>query len=297
MTHPEPTFNAVCLAVDGSSYAETATRYAAFLGRRLHLPLYALHIIDAGLLGGTDLGGVGGGVGGGALIATPTTLGADLHEAAVHEALETRGEALLAGVQALAERVVSSQVHTELRTGLTADEILQGAHEDDLLVLGRQGEGAGGGADGAAPRLGGVAERVLRRAPGAVLVTPERFREPRRLLLAYDGSEAAAQALPYALAFAASLELPLVAVSVQDDPALAETHLEVVRRAAQGHPALSVSTHVLRGDATQVILEALQEGDVLAIGAFGEGRLSEFFRGSTTEALLRGAEVPVLLHS
>lgn len=66
--------------------------------------------------------------------------------------------------------------------------------------------------------------------------------------------------------------------------------------AASRRGELTLSKHVLEGEVVPAIVETLQEGDLLAIGAFGEGRLSAFFRGSTTEALLRGAEVPVLLH-
>lgn len=50
------------------------------------------------------------------------------------------------------------------------------------------------------------------------------------------------------------------------------------------------------GDPAEAILSATQEGDIIAIGAFGAGRLAEFFRGSTTGHIVRKANVPVLLH-
>lgn len=59
MIHTDPTLSAVRLAVDGSPYAEAAARYAALLSRRLALPLYAVHVIDTGLLGGASLGDFG----------------------------------------------------------------------------------------------------------------------------------------------------------------------------------------------------------------------------------------------
>lgn len=277
----------VCLAVDASTYAETAARYAAFLGRRLKLPLHALHVVDSRLFSAT--GFVGAGVGD--LVGSPALQ----FDSELQGVLEARGRTLLAQAQALAERESVAEIHTELRTGLPAAELSERGSASDLLVLGRQGDGA---QRKQPSRLGSVVERVVRNAEGAVLVTPEEFLEPQRLLLAYDGSDEAIQALPYAVAFAERLRLPLLAVSVDDDEAVAEAHLGAVRDfVSQRAQGLSLTTEVQRGPPAETILAAVRPGDVLAIGAFGEGRLTEFFRGSTTDTLLRSAEVPLLLHS
>lgn len=292
-TLPMTLFETVYLTVDASTHAETAARYAALLGGRLGLPLHALHVVDSRLFSGTGL--VGAGVGD--LVSSPGMQ----FDGELQEALEARGRTLLAQVQALAEGEGVREIHTELRTGLPAAELSERAGASDLVVLGRQGDGA---QQNRSSRLGSVVERVIRHAQGAVLVTPAEFLEPQRLLLAYDGSDEAIGALPYAVAFAERLGLPLLAVSVDDDEAVAEAHLGAVRdfisQHAQGlslDTSLNPNTEVLRGEPTEAILAAVRSGDVLAIGAFGEGRLTEFFRGSTTEALLRAAEVPVLLHS
>jgi nucleotide-binding universal stress UspA family protein len=82
----------------------------------------------------------------------------------------------------------------------------------------------------------------------------------------------------------------------REEDTLAGAHLEAVHYAASRQGELVLTRHVLQGKVVPATLETLGEGDLLVMGAFGESRLSEFFRGSTTEALLRGAEVPVLLH-
>ena len=107
------------------------------------------------------------------------------------------------------------------------------------------------------------------------------------------GAEAA---LGYTFGLARALKLPVLAVNVSDDEGAAETVLGRVRaRAAEENVKLVSETQ--RGEPGAAIAEAAREGDLIVIGAFGAGRLAEFFGGSTTEEVIVGAEVPVLLHS
>lgn len=273
----------IFLAVDASSFAESATRYAAYVSQRLQLPLSAVHILDS------------------RLAAIPSTLDAGVgdmsmmlpeYNSGVEEVLEEQSQEIKAKTEKrLSELGV--KVALEVRAGLPAEEIVGAIPHDALCVLGKQGESA---EFGGSPRLGGVAERVVRRAEGAVLLTPETFTEPKRLLLGYDGSEGAEGALEVALVLSERLALPLVALSVHDDPAEAEAQLAEVRERAR-RDGLRLSTQALSGKPVEAILGATEPGDVIAIGAFGAGRLAEFFGGSTTSHIVRGAEVPVLLHS
>ncbi len=276
-------FSSLLLAVDASPYAAAATRYAGFLSQQLGLPLRALHVLDA------------------RAAATPITFGAGMADVtlltpqfdpAAQTVLEEQAEAVRTKTDAELGRLGLS-VQLEVVTGTPVPDLLERADAQTLLVMGKAGESAAAGED---VRLGGGAERAVRRAEGAVLLAPERFTEPGRLLLGYDGSSGAEAALGYTFGLACALKLPVLAVNVGDDEGAAEAVLERVRaRAAEENVALEAETR--RGEPGTAITEAAREGDLIVIGAFGAGRLAEFFGGSTTEEIIVGAGVPVLLHS
>lgn len=275
--------SSLLLAVDTSPYADSATRYAAFFARRLKVPLRALHVLDSRVASAPSV--IDAGMG-------DMTLMTPEFDAGIQDVLEERASEVKTRTEGLL-RELGAETTLEQRSGLPTTEILDASGADTLVVLGKQGESTDLRGK---PKLGGVAERVVRRAEGAVLLVPETFAEPNRLLLGYDGSAGAEGALEYALTLAQQLDLPLLALSVDDDLAAAQEQLaEVQARAVRDH--LRLETAALSGDPVETILNAAKPGDLLAIGAFGSSRLAEFFGGSTTGELIRGASVPVLLHS
>ena len=236
--------------------------------------------------------------------AAPSTFGAGMADVTlltpqfdpgVEAVLEEQAEAVRTKTDAELGRL-GLDTRLEVATGTPVPDLLERADAQTLLVMGKAGESAAAGAEA---RLGGVAERAVRRAEGAVLLVPKSFTEPGRLLLGYDGSSGAEAALEYTFGLARALKLPVLAVNVSDDERAAEAVLGRVRaRAAEENVTLAAETR--RGEpgvAIAAIAGAVQEGDLIVIGAFGEGRLAAFFGGSTTAEIIVGAEVPVLLHS
>ena len=270
----------ILLAVDASENAKVATSYAIYLTRVLDAVLDVVYVMDTRLINTpywTDYGA----------ISLPVTRFSD----EMRQVLEAQGKRVLEGVL---ERTQEAEVRcrTEVRTGIPAVEIIDAAKDCDLIVLGRYGESS---TLEERKSLGAVAERVLRSATHPVFVASDAFVEPQRIVLGFDGSERAREAMTYATELAERLKLPLVAVSVHADEVVASKRLEIVRSYTAAHD-LEVSTQVLGGDAAEGILASLAEGDLLAMGAFGEGRIREWLLGSTTEAVLREARQPILMH-
>lgn len=273
--------NTLLLAVDASPYAEAAARYAAFFSQQLKLPLEVLHVLDsraAGTPASFD-------------VAVDDTMMTPQFDASIQEVLEARADELKVHIDAVLKRLgLSAEV--ELTSGGPAGAILERAGARTLSVLGKEGEAA---ELGSTTRLGSVAERVVRRAEGAVLLVPPQFFKPERVLLGYDGSAGAEAALEYTLALAQHLKVPVLALNAQDDEAAAQAQLGTVRARTE-REGLRLETEYRYGDPAEAILSATREGDLIAIGAFGAGRLAEFFRGSTTGTIIRQSNVPVLLH-
>jgi nucleotide-binding universal stress UspA family protein len=270
----------ILLAVDASENAKVATSYAIFLARALDAVLDVVYVMDTRLINTpywTDYGA----------ISLPVTRFSD----EMRQVLESQGKRVLEGVLERTQEA-GLRCRTEVRTGIPALEIMDAAKDCDLIVLGRYGESS---MLEERKSLGAVAERVLRSATQPVFVASDVFTQPRRIVLGFDGSDRAREAMTYATELSGRLKVPLVALSVHADEAVASQRLDVVRNYADAH-GLEVSTQVLEGDAAEAILASASEGDLIAMGAFGEGRIREWLLGSTTEAVLRGARQPVLMH-
>lgn len=207
-------------------------------------------------------------------------------------------------------------------------EIVRVAHEAgaSLIVMATHGRGALGRFT-----YGSVTDRVARTAKVPVLVVRADERldvnaaglaAVRRLLVPYDGSEIAAQAIPVAAAYAAQLgaEVHLLRsvnpvnqasasfsfpASVTGDVSLYETLLDQDRadaetslRDAAGQfkaAGVPVTTQVEIGPAAHDIADAAKPGDVIVMTSHGRSGFGRWLLGSVAEKLVREAPVPVLL--
>lgn len=141
----------------------------------------------------------------------------------------------------------------------------------------------------------------------------------RKILLAYDFSDASNRALLFAAPLATKLgsELHLVHVHVdvydgrsdpsaaipwasqdQDERYVRFLHSEMHNAAAsQVHEqARSLTYHVLRGDPVKRIEELAEQlgADLLCIAATGKGAVQRALLGSVAQQILRTSRVPVL---
>jgi nucleotide-binding universal stress UspA family protein len=270
----------ILLAVDASENAKVARTYANFLAYKLDAVLDAVYVMDARLINTpywTDYGAV--------------SLPVARFSEEMQQILESQGHVVLKEVTQSAEEA-GIKVRTELRKGIPALEILEAAKDCDLIVMGRHGESS---KLERARGLGAVAERVVRSSSQPVFIAPDAFQEIKRVLICFDGSDRAREAMSYAVELSRRLALSVHAISVSDDAALAKRRLEVVSNYCEAHE-VTPTTQALSGDPADAILETAQEGDLIAMGAFGEGRIRQWLLGSTTEGVLRAAEQPLLLH-
>ncbi len=266
----------ILLATDGSAPAKSAEALAFFLARRLGAELVALFVKDVRLVRFPELLDFGA-------ISVPVPT---YHEA-IDAALEARGKAVL---ERLAREAGDVRFEGILRTGVPYEVIAREARTFDLVAIGRAGDQEGHEATG----LGSTAERVARTSPVPVLVAALDFVEPKRLVVGYDGSDSAARALHFAADLLEGLPLEALVASVDEDleraAALAAEGVEYLKaHGAVAHPK------ALAGDPARELVAFAEPSDLLAMGAFGRGRVFELLLGSTTEYVLRRAACPVAL--
>lgn len=175
--------------------------------------------------------------------------------------------------------------------GRVQDVLVEESRAHDLLVVGK----AGSSADAAAATLGDHVEAVARQAYCPVLVVPPGATLGGRILVAYDGSVVSHRALTTATRLAAVQDafLRVVVVAGEEEGyellAKARAYLESHERAAElerrdGHPAEILLEEAARWDA-----------HILAMGAFGHGRISQLFGRAATHRILESVDRLALL--
>ena len=268
----------VLLATDGSGPALAAEKLAGWLAYKTEAVLEVLYVRDIRLIRMPELMDWGA-------ISIPVPV---YHEE-IEKVLSARAEAVLERVRRETE---SGGVRVELvvETGVPYQVIVEEARTVDLVVLGRAGEASGHEATG----LGSTVERVIRTSPTPVIVAALEPREPRRLLLAYDGSDPATRALHVAAELAGALGLPVVVLTINDDALKAESLAAEAASYFEDH-GLHAEIQTAAGEPDERILEAQTPDDLLAMGAFGKGLIRNLLLGSTAELVLRRAVGPVLV--
>jgi nucleotide-binding universal stress UspA family protein len=141
-------------------------------------------------------------------------------------------------------------------------------------------------------------EKVLRQSARPVVVVPPRRGGSGPVVVAYDGGLHAARALQAFQALGIESAAEVLVVSVHEDAPEAVERAEraIAFLASHGIPALRASV-AAPGPVAPAILRVVEDVDarLLVAGMRDRRRLTELFTGSTTQALLRGAQVPLFL--
>ena len=164
----------ILVALDGSEHAAAALEYALWMAERTRGRVTGLHVVDIVSIEGSFMHDISG------------SLGFEPYldfSAKMREALRERGDVLLDAFDARCrERSIASD--RVLGMGIVANEICEHARLADLVAIGHRGINE----QFSTGLLGSTTESVTRKSPKPVFVSPMRFVEPKRPLLAYDGS-------------------------------------------------------------------------------------------------------------
>lgn len=270
----------ILVPTDGSESAELGVRYAIALAKRLGGTLTALYVVDIKLLEGPFLRDLSASLG---------TAPYVNYQNNIAQLLEERGKASLQVVQdvAAAEEVPCD---VSLVTGVVHRAIVEASELADLVVMGRAGE-HNAWLDGL---VGSTTEAVARRAKAPVLVTGVPTPGDGPLLVAYDGSPNARQALKTAASVAEDWGRPL-SVLVVGGPEADAVQAEAVAYFSDR----PVNPEFLRKDGDPgpaiVAISADIGASGIVMGAYGHAKVIELVAGSTTAYTLNNAACPVLL--
>jgi len=188
----------ILVGIDTSDHSRNAQAYAFYFARLFSATLIGLHVVDIVSIEGSFFHDISG------------SLGLEPYldfSSKMREVLTARGRGVLDEFAAAAKRE-NLGVETVLDMGIVANQICERARSADLVMIGHRGVNE----RFSTGLLGSTAESVARKSPRQMFISPNRFRDVKRPVLAYDGSERASRAMRSAAEFANVIGVPLTVV-------------------------------------------------------------------------------------
>lgn len=283
------TENKVLACVDKSHYADFATDYAAWAAKRMEAPLEILHVIDRHpevAVGEDHSGAIGIDVQENLLSALST------EEESRSKRAREEGRLFLKRLRERAIEAGVTSTDVRQRYGELEETLAELQPEVRLYVLGRRGESA----EATQRDLGRNVEYVVRALKKPILTVTEGFKEPRRVMIAFDGGIVTRRGVEMVAASPLFRGLPVHLLMSGSKSGDAEKQLEWARTTLVAAGFEAPAEHV-PGDAERVIAEKVQEQeiDILIMGAYAHSSLRGLLFGSKTRDLLRSSKVPTLL--
>lgn len=283
----------VLACVDQSHYADTVADYAAWAARRMDAPLELLHVIDRHLEQGSGEDHSGA-IGFNAQEHLLSTLSDK--DAAVARAKREQGRIFLNRLRERALAAGAPSADLRQRHGALDDTLAEQEDGVRLFVFGRRGASAETTQPGSATTLGGKVERVVRALHKPILTVTEGFKEPERVLLAFDGTAVTRKGVDMIANSPLFKGLPIHILMSGVDTA------DTARQIAWAKDTLTaagfeVVADILPGDPEAVIAREVKARDIdmLLMGAYAHSPLRALVFGSKTTDLLRAATIPTLL--
>ncbi|MGC3874741.1 universal stress protein [Halomonas sp. GXIMD04776] len=278
----------VMACIDGSGYSAAVSDYAVWASQRLAAPLTFLHVLDNHQP--PEEGNLSGNIGLGSREHLLEEL-ASLDERRARIAQE-QGRTMLDAARERAREQGNEDPQARQRNGELVETLSDLESEIRLLVLGKRGESA----HLASEHVGSNLERVVRAMHRPILMVPNDYRAPQRVMVAFDGSKSTRKGIEMIAASplfkGLSLHIVMVGAEVSDFRAQLDWALDTLKNvgfAVQG---------AIRAGEVEATLRAYQQEhaiDLLVMGAYGHSRIRHLLVGSTTSAMLRKADIPLLL--
>jgi len=251
-------FRDILVAIDGEEAGWNALEHALFAAQHEEAHLYGIHIVSSE----TEKDG---------------------------ERVQTLQAAFNSRCQAAG---VTGRLVVE--TGEVAPTITDRARWTDLVVLSLSFPPA----PRPIARLGSGLSTLIRRSPRPLLMVPRAWTKPRltRVLLAYDGSPKAEEALFVATYISSQWDIPLVVMTVTEGSGSTS---EILGRAQQYLNEQGVQPTMVERQgpvAAEIMVTAEEQGcDLITMGGYGFTPLLEVALGSVVDEVLRTSRRPMLI--
>lgn len=274
----------ILCCIDGKNYSQSACDYAVHISNNMNLPLRFLHIIEhtsksdsLDLSGNISLGEKDD------MIEEYTN-----EESIKNKNLIKEGKTLLNDLKQRAKQECKNEITILQVHGDLLETIVEVENQTAVLVIGI--------ASKENHKIGDNVKDIIRSIHKPILLVNSEFIEPKKLLLAYNGSNESKKLLNETSAKPIFKDIIREIVNINDDK-IASAKLVDEAKEIFEKQNIKVNTSVLSGEPSSTILNYFEEKDfdVLAMGAFGNSRIKEFIFGSFTSKILANIKKPILL--
>jgi nucleotide-binding universal stress UspA family protein len=273
----------ILVPTDGSPNSKVALDYGVYVTSLFDATITGLNVIDIRALEGPFLGDISGSLG-----FSPF----QNYLPKFQQILDERGSLIL---EDLKKYCLEKSIDPKIKrlTGIIPNIITEEAKKVDLVVIAQRGEHE----KWSTGLLGSTTESVVRKSPRPVLVTPNEFREFKKVIIAYDGGVESNKALKMAceilLNLSCSLEVVFVTNDEEKSKELADEVTEFV-----GPYHMDIKIKHLKGEPAKTILTYAEQNniDLIVMGAFGHSRIHDLILGGTTAYIIRKSTIPILLN-
>lgn len=279
----------ILACVASTAASDVVADYAAWAARKLQAPMELLHVLDrhVELATGQDHSGA---IGLGAQEKLLAKLSTE-DEECTRVARET-GRVFLSRLR---ERAVASgavSVDTRLRHGEVEETLAEQQDGSRLLVIGRAGSSASNKSRG----LGKHLEWVVRSVNRPVLVTPEVYLEPSKVLFAFDGSGVTRKGIEMLAASPLLKGLSLHLLMSGTNNAQGQRQMDWAVQLLK-NAGMAATSEFASGGPQDAVAHAIrtQGFNFLVMGAYIHSPLRSLFVGSKTSEMLKASKVATLL--
>jgi len=267
----------ILVGTDGSEASGVAERFAVDLAARLDARLNGVAVVEDRLTRALRDDGLG---------LPPPPL------EALAKYLRDRADA--AG-RRLAESARSASVEASVDTldGIADDRLIERSQNADLIVVGRDGQDT----DFRSGLIGSTVNGVIRKAALPALVVPRGAQLSGPILLAFDGSPGSRIGAKLAVQLATRLAEPIHVFVDSKDKGRAIARFDEVRGLVGSLPVpvREISSTLGRPDVKIIDSAREAHAGMIIMGAYGRNRITEYFLGSNSAAVVRTSSVAVLL--
>lgn len=284
----------ILACLDGSSHSQAVCDYSTWIAKSLDAPLKLLHTIEhASTAHSTDLSGAIG-------------LGASqdlLNELIAVEAdrsrlLVKKGNLMLKAAQQKALGANVENVSVCLQHSSLNETLIETEDDTRVLVIGISGEGQDKKDQKA---ISAKLESVVRSLHKPILVVNGEFNAPKKIMLAYNGSDESKKALHMIASSPLFSGIECHIVHAAPESASNKTEVLLLLNeavSALANTTIKVISAQLNDDNIHNAFSDYQSKydiDLLVMGAFGHNRVRHFLLGSFTAKMLQQTQKPLLL--
>lgn len=275
----------VLSCIDGSSVSEAVCDYSSWIATKVDAPLKLLHTIEQRV--DPAVSDFSGAIG----LGSQEDLLNELTELEQNRSrlMVKKGQLMLNAAKQRVQQEGIEKIELCQRHGSLTESLIELEDNIRVLVIGIRGEAH----EQTQAGLGTQLETVIRAIHKPILVVNKAYSEPKKVMLAYDGSEACHKALAMLSSSPLFKTIPCHIVYVGDggEKLLNEASEQLT---ASG---LEVVTAQLDGKIEQALANYQIENDIdlTVMGAFTHNRFRDFLLGSFTAKMLSATQRPLLL--